>query len=174
MKVSGPLGRRIAQTPASHLWKMVAIAVALLLGMQYLAARFIVGHDPQGQRSLKETLYVVDRHAEEFARGEYAAFRAGRLHPEADPDRIFVKRIEAVAGDRVRVADGEVFVRGQRMGSVERGAEVFGAEPGTYARDLTLAADQYWMMGSNDRSFDSRYFGPVADSHLVGKVYPIY
>ena len=168
------LRHHLARTPASHLWKMVGVAVVMLAGADYITGRFIIGHDPQEQRSLAATVYLVDRYAEDFERGDYAAFTAGDLDPKARWGRIFVKQIAAGPGDTVRVADGVVTVRGTDKGTLEHGLEAFDAPASAYARNGPIGAQQYWMMGSTAVSFDSRYFGAVPAENMIGKVYPVY
>jgi len=153
---------------------MVGVAVVMLVAAGYISGRFIVGHDPQDQRSLAETVYLVDRYAEDFERGDYAAFYAGDLHPKARKGRIFIKRIVAIPGDVVRVADGVVTVRGTDKGTLEHGLEAFDAPASAYARQGPIRGQHYWMMGTTAVSFDSRYFGAVPGDHMIGKVYPLY
>jgi len=44
-------------------------------------------------------------------------------------------------------------------------------ESTTPAKSITLGDDEYFVMGDNsERSFDSRYFGPIKRSSILGKV----
>lgn len=87
-------------------------------------------------------------------RGEVAVF----LRPDGV---YFVKRVAAVAGDRVRVEQGMVYVNDVPVNS---GREPKGAKMlhGPSQQGLVLEKGQVFMLGDNAaRSWDSRYFGPV-------------
>jgi signal peptidase I len=83
----------------------------------------------------------------------------------------YVKRVVAVAGDTVSVHDGKLYVNGEPM-----------TEPylkdanlaGTY-EEITVPKDMVFVMGDNrNNSADSRVFGPVPKSSILGRVFAIY
>ena len=85
-----------------------------------------------------------------------------------------VKRVAAVAGDRVCEISGIVFVNGRLTGwslEQDRKGRVLTAWRG--CRALTRTEVFLLMEGVND-SFDSRYFGPVEMSRIVGRLVPIW
>lgn len=81
--------------------------------------------------------------------------------PGADGDR-YVKRVMALPGDVVREEHGGVFVNGD---PVARG--ITNPEPHRWV----IPANCYFVMGDNtDHSFDSRMFGPVPQTRIIGRV----
>jgi conjugal transfer pilin signal peptidase TrbI len=46
--------------------------------------------------------------------------------------------------------------------------------PSAFARAETLGAEALWMMGATGDSFDSRYWGPLPRTQLIGRAYAIY
>jgi signal peptidase I len=86
----------------------------------------------------------------------------------------YIKRVIGLPGERVEGHDGRVFVDGREL-----------VEPylpqGPTTRDfdpVTLGDDQLWVMGDNrENSSDSRFFGPIRVSTIVGrafvKVWPV-
>lgn len=99
---------------------------------------------------------------EPIERGDIVVFRYPR-----DPSKSYIKRVIGVAGDRVRIDDGQVYVNGQPI------EEDY--VPAAYADDrsfveVTVPPNSYFMLGDHrSMSNDSRDFGPVKDSFIYGK-----
>lgn len=92
-------------------------------------------------------------------RGEIVVFQ----YP-LDPKRDFVKRVIAVAGDKVEVRNGRAYVNGNPV------VEKYVKYPGGPDYPPTLISKGYiFVMGDNRRnSDDSRTFGPVPLKNLKG------
>ncbi|MBI4444923.1 MAG: signal peptidase I [Acidobacteria bacterium] len=99
------------------------------------------------------------------------------------PEVLYVKRAIGLAGETLEIRDKDVYIDGQRLRepykrhsdpyTYERreGAHEFSGEA---VRDnfgpVKIPPDSYFVMGDNrDDSADSRYFGFLPRSHVVGK-----
>lgn len=86
----------------------------------------------------------------------------------------YIKRVIGLPGEKVEGRDGRVYVDGREL------VEPYLAQ-GPTTRDfapVTLGAGQLWVMGDNrENSSDSRVFGPIDESTVVGrafvKVWPV-
>ena len=79
-----------------------------------------------------------------------------------------VKRVVAVAGDEVGIADGALTVDGAVLD--EPFVDV-AADDGTYFGPVTVPAGAVFVLGDNRTdSLDSRQFGPVPVARVVGVV----
>ena len=127
-------------------------------------------------------------------RGDIALFR----YPN-DPYRmIYVKRVVGLPGDRVEYRHKQLKINGQAVPQEYLGFEHelgsghqellskrkeflpgkthdilvrSGSSAPDYDIDIVVPKGSYFMMGDNrDHSLDSRYFGPVEEKYLLGRV----
>ena len=97
--------------------------------------------------------------------------------PAAGQDLLIVKRIIAIGGDTIEGKDQQIFLNGQIQ------SEPF-VKPkfplGSHVRldgfgPVVVPSGKYFVMGdSRDISLDSRSFGPVDASSIVGKALYVY
>jgi signal peptidase I len=95
----------------------------------------------------------------------------------ATPERsgqTFIKRVVGVGGDTIAIRDGHVVRNGrpQRESFITPCGNGFGCNfPGT----ITVPDGSFYMMGDNrGASDDSRYWGPVTKSALIGTAFATY
>lgn len=173
----------------SFFGKAGALTFAVAVAASYAAGRYGIVFDVQAQQCLPGArLYLVDRQSKEIHRGDIAVFAARGLaawmehaHPTAkslapfyQDGRRIVKRVVGVPGDQVRVAPDAVWINGEKVGEGLDLAATLAQSIHTYIRDETVPAGRYWLMGSTRDSFDSRYWGYVAQDQILGKAYPIF
>jgi signal peptidase I len=114
------------------------------------------------------TAYAAgEQHAQPFtpARGQVVI-----LYPDAErAQEPLIKRVIGLPGDTVEIREGGVWVNGSRLSEPYLRGKVtncFGQ-----CGPLTLGPDQYYVMGDNrPNSRDSRSFGPIPGSQIVGWV----
>lgn len=93
----------------------------------------------------------------------------------AESSQNFIKRIVAGPGDTISVKDGHPVVNG-----VEKTNEPYitpcGAAPAcNVPRTIKIPPDHYFMMGDNrGASDDSRFWGPVPRSWIIGEAFATY
>ncbi len=83
----------------------------------------------------------------------------------------YVKRVVAVAGDRVAIRDGRLYVNGEQVEEPDMDKM---AEAGIAANEIVLASDESFVLGDNrNNSEDSRSanIGPVKNKDIVGKAW---
>jgi signal peptidase I len=166
---------------------VVALAVAFLL------QAFVVKPYRIPSPSMVPTLDPGDRvlvarflyHFTSPARGDIVVFK----YP-LDTRTVFIKRVIGLPGDTISLHDGSVYVDGVRQNEpylpkldgrpvpTEPALPVSGStmtEPWSLNRPYTVPAKHYFMMGDNRTdSDDSRVWGPVPASDLIGRAFLIY
>jgi len=170
--------RRIARTATSRRREVIewvvlvgaALVIAVLIKTFLFQAFFIPSE------SMVPTLKVGDRvlvnklayDYGDVDRGDVVVFEAP---PEARSTEIadLVKRVIGLPGDTVEARDdGAVYVNGKQLDEPY-------LPPGTTTTNLPptkVPAGHIFVMGDNrGASRDSRYFGPVKESSIVGRVF---
>src|SRR6188508_2059479 len=146
-----------------------SMAPAIVAGDQVLVNRFVYG----------PTLWEWERRLLPVRlprRGDVVVFRYPR-----DPRIPYVKRVLGVPGESVRLRRRELFVDGRPLDERGYALHLDAAEPRAALVDpfygrrddlgpLTVPAASYFVLGDNrERSADSRFWGFVPDSRLLGR-----
>jgi signal peptidase I len=160
---------------------VVALVVAFLLRTFVIATYSI----PSG--SMEPTLQVGDRivvdklsyHLHGVGRGNIVVFSTP---PKEDcagaPVANLVKRVIGLPGETVSLSGGNVFINGRVLAepwlpASEQGRTYPGPSPEAFSlhHPFHVPKGDVYVMGDNRTlSCDSRYWGPIAQSTIVGKV----
>jgi signal peptidase I len=114
-------------------------------------------------------------HLESVHRGDVVVF----VYPE-DPSKDFIKRVVAIPGDSIEVKEGQLYLNGALAPPpagthYEVPPDQRDSSPRDIHEPLKLEPDQYFMMGDNrDRSYDSRFWGPITRDAIEGRANFIY
>lgn len=84
---------------------------------------------------------------------------------------LLTKRVVALPGDTVSIGSGTLYVNNKPFDRFT--SEVISNFDGSRSEypKITLGQDEYFVLGDNTKkSFDSRNFGPILKSAIVGKV----
>ncbi len=99
---------------------------------------------------------------EPIQRGDIVVFRYPR-----DTSKSYIKRVIGVAGDRIRIESGQVFVNNEALDEDYVPNEY--ADARSYP-EITVPAGTYFVLGDHrTMSQDSRDFGPVDERLIFGK-----
>ncbi|MFZ3341811.1 MAG: signal peptidase I [Terriglobales bacterium] len=99
---------------------------------------------------------------EPIQRGDIVVFRYPR-----DTTKSYIKRVIGVAGDRIRIENGQVFVNDEALDEDYVPSEY--ADARSYP-EVTVPANSYFVLGDHrTMSNDSRDFGPVNERYIYGK-----
>jgi signal peptidase I len=104
---------------------------------------------------------------EPIERGDVIVFRYPR-----DPSKSYIKRVIGVAGDRVLIDDGRVWVNGNLLNESYVPDEF--RDERSFA-EYKVPAGAYFVLGDHrNLSSDSREFGAVPDRLIYGKAVFVY
>ncbi len=176
----GPNVKRILTSIVCVLLVVVIAVAAALLVKKYVITTFIVdgismyptldggaGANMEGssesERTNGEVLYL--NKIADIKRGDIVVFDSEALN------QILVKRVIAVAGDRLQIVDNIVYLNGQKLdeGYIKVGSMISNGNV-----DVTVPDGYIFCMGDNrNHSTDSRAFGVVSLDKVIGKCFMI-
>lgn len=145
-------------------WLKAAKIFAVIFAVTFLVFRFVIGVSWVSGVSMEPTLtdgtgVVFSRLTRQYQAGDIVCVRMAY-------GEYYIKRVAAVAGDVVELADGTALVNGSSIG----GGETL-PQSSQVVYPLTIPEGRYFLLGDNrGESIDSRTFGPVAKSQILGKV----
>jgi signal peptidase I len=115
----------------------------------------------------------VDPNAGESQNGQDSARACDRAWQQAS-SQTFVKRVVGLPGDRISILGGHVIRNGVR----EKDSYIAGCGGSgscTFPATITVPRNDYFMMGDNrGESDDSRFWGPVPKSWIIGQAFFTY
>jgi len=154
--------------------KVVFIALAIIIPVRYFLIQpfYVKGASMEPNFNDNEYLIIneISYRFEEPARGDIVVFRYPR-----NPSQFFIKRIIGLPGERVEISGGRVkiinsdYPTGRWLDeSPYLAADVTSGED----MNVSLGSDEFFVMGDNrGSSLDSRRFGPIERSFIVGKTW---
>ena len=111
-------------------------------------------------------LVFIDKHTKEYDYGDVIVFTNDTL------SATLTKRIIALPGDTVQIQDGFVYVNQTPSSLIPQHTKL--SYSGIAASPITLAADEYFVLGDNyEESKDSRFeeIGCVKQETILGKIF---
>lgn len=156
-----------------ELLHVVVISLAIIIPVRYfLIQPFYVKGASMEPNFYDHEYLIIDEigyRMHDPARGDIVVFR----YPN-DPRQFFIKRVIGLPGERVKVGGGKVTIFNQEYpeGKALDETSYLGALTTSGERDTKLGPDEYFLMGDNrPASLDSRVFGAVPRSFIVGRVW---
>jgi type IV secretory pathway protease TraF len=155
--------------------KTLAIVVlAALLAGAWLPGRLIVSTSP----SLEHRIFFLTRAKDSITIGDYLVFRhkdTRFVHKGLDQenDRL-VKKVGCCPGDMLSVDSKRTFYCGERKLGTALETDSKGRSLPVFEFTGMVPGNSYFMVGTNPRSFDSRYFGFIHADEILYKALPIW
>ena len=126
-------------------------------------------------------------------RGEIIVFKTDELpiHGLSRSTK-YIKRVAGIPGDRIRISPPNLIINGQPLkepsifaviSSSRNGYSGFEPAPPGYpdafltspTNEVVLGKGEYFVLGDNTKnSLDSRYWGPVPEGNIIGRVVALY
>ena len=156
--------------------------IVLTLLIYFVVQNFVAQPYQILQVSMEHTLepgqYVlVDKlspHFSDYKRGDVIVFEPPAGIQEDGQNIPFIKRVVAVGGDTVEVKDGTVWVNGAKL-SEPYVFEGQSTDPITGQTVWKVPTGYLFVMGDHrQESQDSRAFGPIAKSTVIGRAWVRY
>ncbi len=163
------------QTRASfvlEILQILLISLVIVIPIRFfVAAPFYVKGASMEPNFYDHEYLIIDELSYRFhdpGRGEIVVFR----YPK-DPSQFFIKRVIGLPGETIEIANGNVRIYNDAHPNGVLLKETYLThETNSPPQTVTLKAEQYFLMGDNrPSSLDSRTFGAVSRSLVVGRVW---
>ncbi len=159
--------------------QVLAISLAIIIPVRWLLIQpfYVQGASMEPNFFDREYL-VIDELSYRFrapTRGDVVVF-----HYPKDPTQFFIKRVIALPGETVEIVDGKVKIYNDvhPNGVILNETAYLDQDFTAASQTVTLKPNELFLLGDNrSSSLDSRFFGPVDQKYIVGRVwvrgYPI-
>lgn len=155
--------------------KLVIASLVMAATATYGLSRYDFGFDSQVNRCLHPyRAFAIDKWDQEVQIGDYLAFHAQNMGPFFHDGQVVVKQVVAAEGDVVEVRAGQVFINGvfKYGGFQESGLQ--GLPLSSFDVTLDLGPGEYYMYGWHPLSYDSRYWGAISESQVIGETHALF
>jgi signal peptidase I len=151
------------------------MVILVAVGVAVAVRTFVVQTFYIPSASMEPTLMVGDRilvdklsyHLHDVHRGDIVVFGTPPGEDAGPNVKDLVKRVIGLPGERIASAEGKVIINGKPLAEpwLVRGTVTTSIQP------QTIPKNEYFVMGDNrSDSQDSRFFGPIPQSLIVGRV----
>jgi signal peptidase I len=150
---------------------LLVVFVLIFLFIHYVGQRTVVsGSSMENTLSNGDNL-IIDKISYRFRDPE--RFEVVVFPYKLDEKTFFIKRVIGLPGETVYIdAKGTIYINGEKL-EENYGREVI-ANPGLASSEITLAEDEYFVLGDNrNNSEDSRFddVGNIKRSDLIGRAW---
>jgi signal peptidase I len=182
-------GRHLARQPRGRRWLIeTATVVAIAVLVAVLLRTFVVGTYSIPSGSMEPTLQIGDRILVDklsydlhgIGRSDIIVFTTPPLeHCAGAPVPDLVKRVIGLSGETISLAGGQVYINGKLLSQPwltptaqhDTFPPAGSTQPYALVHPFKIPAGKVFVMGDNrGESCDSRYWGPIEKSTIVGKV----
>lgn len=158
-----------------ELIQVAAVSLAIIIPVRYfLIQPFYVKGASMEPSFFDHEYLIIDELSYRFRKAERGDIVVFRYPP--DPKQFFIKRVIGLPGETVEVDEAQTKLYNDQYpnGIVLDESSYLGTDYKTspIKRTVTLKANEYFVMGDNrGSSLDSRFFGAIKDSDIVGRVW---
>ena len=155
--------------------------VLAMLGLKIIA-EFVLPErklmmEPTNYGCIPWTLYLSvggkDKEVK-FDRYDVVAFPARNMNPYIPDGAPIAKMVAGLPGDTVEVRDGNLYINGVLLGDTAYGAKKLKQPKNHWDKRYVLGKDEIFVYGSEERSYDSRYWGPYPKNLVSGRITVLY
>lgn len=151
--------------------KIFVIAAAIIIPVRYFLIQPFIVKGASMESSYYDGEYlVIDEltpRFRDYERGDVVVFR-----PPNDAGEHYIKRVIGLPGETVELKDGIITIFNEEYPNGIQLEEEYIDDYTSGHQRIDLSFDEYYLLGDNrDHSLDSRKFGTVKESSIIGKVW---
>ncbi|TNC80107.1 MAG: signal peptidase I [Oleiphilus sp.] len=158
--------------------KCLALSGAMLASVLVFKHYYLIGVNVYYETDLScdsARLFLMEnRQVNSVAYDDYLIFNKSPVEGLFKEERMFIKTVVGLPGDRVELMDNATLINGRLVADRSLSAKLrkIGLGEEYYSsKTFTIPEGHYFVLGKNlDYSFDSRYWGLVKHDDIVGRV----
>jgi conjugal transfer pilin signal peptidase TrbI len=153
--------------------KALVVFLVMLISVHLVFDRYSVGIGSREITCLPYKVFIIDKRNHNISRQDYVAFHSdSRMDPPFTPGSTIVKQVSGITGDNYQVSNNGAIINEKHFAY---NPEVLGKINNEIPIESTQGVvEGFFVTGTNPRSYDSRYWGTVNNSQVVGKAYPVF
>ena len=126
--------------------------------------------------SIPVGIYKVDK-STDFKRRDIVTFSTKKYkdildYPGSIKNITFSKYIAGISGDYIRIENNKIYINNKEKGNIFKVDELNNKLPQLKEKEYIVKEDEVFVLGTNDKSFDSRYYGCIKKSDVIYKLVP--
>jgi len=156
--------------------KAMVLSCSIIAFILWFKENYVLGDDTQLVKCIPGIdWYLGDRHDREIVRDAIYRVSSRGLEPIYDDGTVLVKYLRGVPGDHILINENGIFINNEKVASGNLPlAGKFNKQRSDFYGERILQEDEYWLMGTSEVSFDSRYWGTVSYEQILSRAYPLF
>ncbi|MCG7877687.1 MAG: signal peptidase I [Candidatus Thiodiazotropha endolucinida] len=153
---------------------MLMMGISIITLFNIATSRYRIAIDFESIRCIQEySIYLVDKHDKEPKRNHLYMFNSKNLLPIYPKNTKMLKYLRGMPGDTVTIDHNDnIYIENQYIATgLSLAKSKLGQSKNTFRGTTVLQENQYWFLGTSSHSFDSRYWGTVKQSDILGRAY---
>ena len=127
--------------------------------------------------SIPVGIYKVDK-STDFKRGDIVTFSTKKYkdildYPGSIKNITFSKYVVGISGDYIRIENNKIYINNKKKGNIFKVDRLNNKLPQLKEKEYIVKEDEVFVLGTNDKSFDSRYYGCIKKSDVIYKLVPL-
>ena len=124
---------------------------------------------------LPADFYMIDHQDKTIRNGELLAFHMPKTVRFIHKNERVIKIVAGVGGDKLKITMDGVY-NGTKFYKVNarRISQKYNIPPESIEKEITVPEREVFLVGQTDHSWDSRFWGPVKLTSVIGKTYAIF
>ncbi|WP_240224731.1 signal peptidase I [Rheinheimera hassiensis] len=156
--------------------QFAALCLMVGLAFTYFNSRYSFAFNAADSDCLYASFFLIDKWDKSVSKGELAAFVMNSPNAIHGVGGRWIKKVAATEGMSVHVDQDKTVIAGTEVVdlSLSYSFQYLGMSISDIQTDWLIPAGEFFMMGETISSYDSRYWGTVKQSDIIGKAYAIF
>lgn len=155
---------------------ILALMVFFATVIFYFSARYTFAYNGAISDCLKTKILLVDTWNKDVKRGDLAAFVMNKENKLFPKGMKWIKKVGAQEGDIVKVTYDDMTVNNDIHYQINLWYTLskLNMDMSEIAQHVEVKTNELFMVGETPTSYDSRFWGPIEKSDVIGVAYAVF